>query len=220
MGLSALAAAGLAVALAGLPVIEEIARAVTPVRAVGPLFEQFGVIRLQALPSSGPSSWHRLRAPVGKIWLNGTAVAPNPDGDFELSFANSRNANTIVLPGWPAQPVIILSTPRVYVTGEQIRFGPDRAIEASLWIRNSLENTVNVYVTLEPAAADVKLEADATIPPGLTQTVRLAGRLPGTSGPPWRIVVEKQEEAMEGGYRFLRFANPDSGATVNSSGKP
>lgn len=231
MGLSAAAAAAVALsaALAGLPVIEEVARTLTPRRAAGPLFEPYAVVLLEALPTSGHSSWHRLRAPVGKIWLNGTPTAPNPDGDFELSFASSRGANTIILPGWPPAPVLMLSTPRVYVVSELIRSAADGNIEAVLAIRNSLENTVNTYVTLSLATSTAaaaqavdapKLEADATIPPGVTQTVRLSGKLPPNPGGLWRIVVEKQEEAMEGGYRFVRLANPGSGPTVNSSGKP
>lgn len=221
----------MAIALAGLPVIEEISRALSPPRRdAGPLFEPFAVVRLPPLPTSGHSAWHRLRAPVEKIWLNGTPLAPNPDGDFELSFLNPRGQNTVVLPGWPsAATIVLLSTPRVYVAAERIRLAPDGSVEATIAVRNSLENTVNAYLTLAPAAAAGsssssnsrgELEADATIPPGVTQTVRLSGKLPAQSGPPWRIVLEKQEEAMEGGYRFVRITNPGSGPTVNSYGKP
>lgn len=209
--------------------IEEVVRTVEPERAAGILFEPFTIVRLPALPLSGPAAWHRLRAPVPRLWLNGSPVTPNAEGDFDLTFLTPRGANTVVLPGWPADKPTVISTPRVYVAGERIeRNAATGEVKAAVAVRNSLENTVNIVVSLTLAreSADPPVEAGATVPPGVTQMVQLTGRIAspgagaGASAGAWRIVLEKQEEAMEGGYRFVRLANLGSGPSVNSSGKP
>ena len=152
----------------------------------------------------------RVNSPIA--WIDGERLSPNEEGDFDLLNLHPRRPSRIILMGWPREAVLI-ETPRVFVTRHEIG-----TVQTRLWVRNSLENTVNVYVTVGSSTSD-DASASATIPPSVTQILALDGAVK-TTEPPWRIALEKQEEAMEGGYRFVKMVDRRTSPTVNSYGKP
>ena len=211
--LPGLIAAGL---LAALPVIEESATTLERVLLAGPAMERYSLVTVPVSSRPPEHSHYRLRVSPGArggAWLDGARLESNEDGDFDLLNLNPKRPSRIVLPGW-IQEAALLETPRVFVTRYEIG---ERA--ARLWIRNSLENTVNVYVTVSGNSGAAACEASATVPPGYTQIVPLTA-LAGIPEGPWRITLDKQEEAMEGGYRFIKTVVQRTGPTVNSYGKP
>lgn len=140
----------------------------------------------------------RLDAPKGTaLWWNGTPVAPNENGDFDIP--SQRRSNT--LEAKAAVAVRLKITPRVYIAGQDIRLRGDQ-LTARLFIRNTLENTVNAFVTIRAAAQKLEWNATATVPPGVTQTVEISGKCACATPLDLEISLEKQEEAMEAGYRF------------------
>ena len=141
----------------------------------------------------------RLDAPKGTaLWWNGTPMAPNENGDFDIP--SQRRTNT--LESKAAVPIRLKITPRVYIAGQTIRLNGDQ-LQARLSIRNTLENTVNAFVTIRAPVQKLEWTATATVPPGVTQTVELSGNCPSCRTPlDLAITLEKQEEAMEAGYRF------------------
>jgi hypothetical protein len=200
--------------LAALPVIEESATRLDRLLLAGPSMERYSTVTVP-VPAKPPEHSHyrlRVNAAGRGAWLDGARLAPNEDGDFDLLNLNPKRPSRVFLPGW-VKEAVLLETPRVFVTRHEI-------IEpaARLWVRNSLENTVNVYATVTGSSGAV-LEASATVPPGYTQIVTLSGAR-GIPGGPWRITLEKQEEAMEGGYQFVKTVEQRTGTTVNSYGKP
>ena len=199
-------------ALAVLPVIEESTAALKPIPLVGPLFETYSVVSIPAPTRPPEHSLTRLRAKTPMVWVDGVRLSPNEDGDFDLLNLHPRRPSRITLVGWRKEATLI-ETPRVFVSRHEIG-----AVQTKLWVRNSLENTVNVYATVTGSGGD-EASGSATIPPGVTQILALDGAVRSTE-PPWRIVLEKQEEAMEGGYRFVKTVNRRTVPNVNSYGKP
>ncbi|MCC6589569.1 MAG: hypothetical protein IT168_22925 [Bryobacterales bacterium] len=140
----------------------------------------------------------RLDAPKGTaLWWNGTPVAPNENGDFDIP--SQRRSNT--LEAKTAIPVRLKITPRVYVAGQDIRLSGGR-LAARLFVRNTLENTVNAFLTIRAPLQKLEWSATATVPPGVTQTVEVMGKCNCEAPLDLEISLEKQEEAMEAGYRF------------------
>ena len=200
-------------ALATLPVLEEAVTALAPIATAGPSLELCSVVTVP-VPVRPPQHAHyRLRVAASSVWVDGARLTPNEEGDFDLLNLNPKRPSRVAIPGWVKEAVMI-ETPRVFVSRYEIE---DRT--ARLWVRNSLENTVNIYVTVSSAAGGPQLETSDTIPPGYTKILPLTGRT-GISGPPWRIMLEKQEEAMEGGYRFIKTVERRTGPTVKSYVKP
>lgn len=77
----------------------------------------------------------RLDAPKGAaLWWNGTPVAPNENGDYDIP--SQRLTNT--LEAVAAVPIRLKITPRVYFAGDSIRLVSGR-LEARLPVRNTLE---------------------------------------------------------------------------------
>jgi len=211
MGLLAgLIGAGLAI----LPAIEEATLTLTPVHAAGASFERYSVVSVP-IPGKAPEhSLFRLRVAASHVWLDGARLGPNEDGDFDLLNLHPKRPSRVTVPGWVKQALLI-ETPRVFVSRYEIG---DRSTR--LWVRNSLENTVNVFATVTGANGAAR-EQSATVPPGSTQVLELLPA-PGltfvsAATAPWSIVLEKQEEAMEGGYRFMKIVTESAGPTVNTS---
>ena len=200
------------VALAALPAIEESVTRLMPALVVGPAFESYSVVSIPVPVRPPEHSLYRLQAAAGKAWLDGAPLTPNEEGGFDLLNLNARRPSRVTLQGFVREAALV-ETPRVFVS--QVEIG---GRSARVWVRNSLENTVNVYVTISGAGAE-QMEVSATIPPGTTQILTAGGRA-GISDPPWRIVLEKQEEAMEGAYRFVKTVYRRTGQTVNSYVKP
>ena len=206
-------------AWAALPVIEESVTRLKPVPLVDLSFERFTVVALPPPARPPEHALYRLRVAAPRIWLDGSALKPNADGDFDLLNLPPRRVSRVTIPDWPADALLMV-TPRVFISQHEIKLGPGGRASASLTVRNSLENTVNIYVTLGGAGgAQDQLSADATVPPGYTQMVKLDGVLL-QPGPPWRLMLEKQEEAMEGAYQFLKIVDAASPSPVNSYVKP
>ena len=203
----------MALAAAVLPTIEESTVNLRPALLVGPSFETYSVVRVPPPIRPPEHSHYRLRVNSPVAWIDGTRLSPNEDGDFDLLNLHPRRPSRITLMGWPKEAVLI-ETPRVFVTRHEIGTGQTR-----IWVRNSLENTVNVYVIVGGGSTRDQASASATIPPGVTQILVLGGTVQPAE-PPWRIALEKQEEAMEGGYLFVKTVDRPTSHPVNSYGKP
>ena len=201
----------IALAAAALPVIEESAVTLRPLLLVGPSFETYSVVSVPPPIRPPEHSHYRLRVNSPRVWIDGARLSPNEEGDFDLLNLHPRRVSRITLSGWQKEATVI-ETPRVFFIRHEI------AEQTKLWVRNSLENTVNVYVTVTSSNKE-EASASATIPPGVTQILTLEGALRSTE-PPWRILLEKQEEAMEGGYVFVKTVDRRIGPTVNTYGKP
>lgn len=140
----------------------------------------------------------RLSAPRdARLWWNGTPMTVNENGDFDAPSLRREN----VLEARAAVAVVLRITPRVYIASQKLTVAGGRLV-ARLTVRNTLENTVNAFVTIYLPAHNKEWSATATVPPGVTQTVELGGDCPTADRLEFLTVVEKQEEAMEAGYRF------------------
>lgn len=140
----------------------------------------------------------RLSAPPDTpLWWNGTPLTPNENGDYDAPSLRRENLLEAIRP----VPVTLRITPRVYIANQRLAVKGGR-LEARLALRNTLENTVNAFVTIHLEAHNKEWSVTATVPPGVTQTVELTGDCPATGTLEFLTVVEKQEEAMEPGYRF------------------
>jgi len=140
----------------------------------------------------------RLSAPrEARLWWNGTPMTVNENGDFDAPSLRREN----VLEARAAVAVVLRITPRVYIASQKLTVADGR-LAARLAVRNTLENTVNAFVTIYLPALGREWTATATVPPGVTQTVELGGDCPSADKLEFLTVVEKQEEAMEAGYRF------------------
>ena len=199
-------------ALATLPLIEETSTPLMPVRTSGAAWERFSVLEIPVPVRPPEHSHYRLRVAAPAVWLDGARLSPAEDGEFDLLNLSPKRPSRVSLAGWVTAAALI-ETPRVFIARHEILVDGIR-----LWVRNSLENTSNVYATVT-AAGGLEVSASATVPPGYTQIVILRA-LPAGSAGPWRIVLEKQEEAMEGGYRFVQVVTSRTGPTVNTSVKP
>lgn len=140
----------------------------------------------------------RLSASPGTpLWWNGTPLTLNENGDYDAPSLRRDNLLEATRP----VAVTLRITPRVYIASQKLTVTGGR-IAARLAVRNTLENTVNAFVTIHLPAQNKEWLATATVPPGVTQTVELEGDCPATGTLEFLTVVEKQEEAMEAGYRF------------------
>jgi hypothetical protein len=147
--------------------------------------------------------------------VDGASIPANANqpGEFDLLNLAPRRSGRALVAGVAAS-AFLLETPRVLVTQWAIELR-----RARVWVRNSLDNTVNVTVRISSPGHTEAWIGDGTVPPGVIQSVAVEGS-PGLNGPPWRIQLEKQEEAMEGSYQFRIIANSRTGPTVNSYDKP
>ncbi|MFN7919344.1 MAG: hypothetical protein U0Q16_04560 [Bryobacteraceae bacterium] len=129
--------------------------------------------------------------------LNGLRLERNSMGDFDVGDLLTRaKPNELAVTG-EVKGAGLRVTPRVWVVRYEFseRNGD---LVARIWIRNTLENTVNAFVALE--SESVKLESNETVPPGSVHRAELRGK--GKRPRRFTVSVDKQEEAMEGGYRF------------------
>jgi hypothetical protein len=190
-------------AMAQMPVIEERSRQLVATPLAGASWERYSLIRVP-VPSRPPEhALYRLRVASEAGWLDGARLLPAEDGEFDLLNLHPKRDSVVIVAGWIASAVLI-ETPRVFISRHEIS-----ARGVRLWVRNSLDNTANVYVRVTGEEGS-EVAASATVPPGNTQIVTLPP-LPGMSRPPWRIELEKQEEAMEGAYRFVRVVERSTG---------
>lgn len=198
--------------MATLPLIEEASTALVPVPASGAAWERFSVVEIPTPVRPPEHSLYRLQVAAPVVWLDGARLSPSEDGGFDLLNLNPKRPSRVSMAGWVGGATLI-ETPRVFVARHEIFDGGIR-----LWVRNSLENTANVYATVRTAGG-AGVSASATVPPGYTRIVSLKALPLGEAGP-WKIELEKLEEAMEGGYRFVKIIAERTGPTVNTSVKP
>ncbi|MCC6540489.1 MAG: hypothetical protein IT162_23275 [Bryobacterales bacterium] len=200
-------------------VIEESVAAITVLRVLDAAWQPWTVVEIAPPPQPPGHALYRLAAPgAAAVWLDGVRLPASADdpGYFELPYLHPKRSSRAALAGWPAG-VRVAVTPRVFIPREEIAYDPSTGrVEARVWVRNSLENTVNAVIVLTVPGVLADLSESATVPPGVTQAVTLSGHVAaGQNGAGWRLSVEKQEEAMEGGYRFMKNTQ-----TVNFSRKP
>ena len=198
--------------MATLPLVEEVSTVLMPLRTTGANWERFSVVEVPVPVRPPEHSLYRLRVAAQAVWVDGSRLSPADAGEFDLLNLNPKRPSQVLIAGWVAAATLI-ATPRVFVARHEIL---DSGIR--LWVRNSLENTANVYATVTGAGLS-EVSASATVPPGYTQIVELKA-LPDAGAGPWSIVLEKQEEAMEGGYRFVQVVTARTGPSVNTSVKP
>jgi hypothetical protein len=143
-------------------------------------------------PAAGARRHLEIVAPgAERVWLNGTALGRNELGGYDVGTAVRRKNVVVRRPGGEVR---LVSAPRVHLARAEVKRG-----RLVIWVRNTLENTSNVFVGIA-AGATVREEVTATVPPGVVQAVEFAkpeGPFPGE----WDAVLDKEEEAMEGPYR-------------------
>lgn len=130
---------------------------------------------------------------AARVRLNGVELGSGPAREFDLSDL-APNGNRIST-GSDAGTARLLVTPRVFASGVQrTRRG------ASVTIRNTLENTANVAVTVRLPGSNNGPSAVATVGPGTSHAVEVEGPLPEAKV---EVLVQKEEEAVEGQYQFV-----------------
>ncbi|MBM3794885.1 MAG: hypothetical protein FJW31_12625 [Acidobacteria bacterium] len=199
--------------------IEEATAPATVLRVPDAAWQPWTIVEIPPPQRAPEHALYRLAAPgATAVWLDGVRLnASTADpGFFELPYLHPNRPSRAAFAGWPSE-VRLIVTPRVFIPREEIAYDAATArVEARVWVRNSLHNTVNAVVTLTVPGHSADLSDSATVPPGVTQVVILKGRVAGAkNGDGWRRSVDKQEEALEGGYRFVKNAQ-----TVNFSRKP
>lgn len=128
-----------------------------------------------------------------RVRLNGAELSATPAREFDLLDLR-REGNVLSCETEPGSARLLI-TPRVFASSAaQSRGG------VAVTIRNTLENTANVSVTVRKPGSTGGPEAAATAGPGTAQTIELAGRIPGGRV---EVVVQKEEEAVEGQYQFV-----------------
>ena len=132
----------------------------------------------------------------GGVRLNGAPLDPGAVVDVagRLGRANLLEAAR------DAGRARLLVTPRVYIASAEVVVAGG-LVRAAVVVRNTLENTVNVAVGVSAVDGVVAASAAATVPPGTSQEVVLQGPMPGGTERV-KISVDKDEEAMEGSYRY------------------
>lgn len=130
---------------------------------------------------------------AAKVSLNGTELAPVAAREFDLADlrATGNRLSTESDPG----TVRLLVTPRVFASQAQ---KTGRA--ATVTIRNTLENTANVSVTVRAIGKSDGPTVAATVGPGTEHTVEIGGPIPEGR---LEVLVQKEEEAVEGQYQFV-----------------
>jgi hypothetical protein len=155
----------------------------------------------------GPTGRH-VRLQVQKparIWLNGNELAGGPAREFDLDElpASSHRLGADVNPGTSR----LLVTPRVFASGATLT-----ETGVSITVRNTLENTASVSVTVRQRGTTGEPRAAATVGPGTALAVLVPGKF--TTGR-IEVVLQKEEEAVEGQYEFAaQFDMNDSTGTV------
>lgn len=128
-----------------------------------------------------------------KVSLNGTGLGPVAAREFDLGDL-SITGNRLSAESDPGTARLLV-TPRVFASQAQ-RSG--RA--ATVTIRNTLENTANVSVTVRAAGASDGPTVAATVGPNTEHTVEIPGPIPEGR---LEVLVQKEEEAVEGQYQFV-----------------
>ncbi len=167
---------------------------------------QLAVIELGApTPAAGGGFELRFPAPPGlaarharlrferhaRAELNGSTLAGGETVEFDVMDPLGKS-NRLFCPSDPGR-VKLLLTPRVYAAAAAFFDG-----RAEVVVRNTLDNTANVAVTIGGGPS-----ATAAIPPNTSLTVVVRGRI--EAGPKREVWVDKDEEALEGGYRYSAF---------------
>jgi hypothetical protein len=168
--------------------------------------------RIDATPGGSAYSWCRfdtpratdprhirlLLAPGATAFLNGSRLQSNSPGEYDVTdLLSHRQPNLLAVTG-PTSPAELRVTPRVFIARHQTRMRNGQLI-ASIWIRNTLDNTVNAFIGIR--GEGVLVEANVTVPPGVTQREELS-TLVSEIPSELTVTLEKQEEAMEGAYRY------------------
>jgi hypothetical protein len=162
-------------------------------RFTAPSFDQTRHVRL-AFDRIGPEA---------RVRLNGHPLAPihGDSSEFDASdLLHSARPNSLVVAGVSVPPrLFVRVTPRVFLTHPAVKTSGGR-LQASVWVRNTLDNTVVVSVALTAGSAPLAV-TDATVGPGVIQEVALSGTMAeGTRH--IVMVLTKNAEAMEGAYRY------------------
>jgi len=200
------------VAISVALVLASAALAAAPATLVEEVIVVHGEWRPHLEPGGAPYLWKRFELPRGegsrhirlafpagaRVWLNGVPLTITEYGDADVTdFVVRGRSNLLVIRGGDGKAELRI-TPRVYIARSLVQVHNGR-LTARLWVRNTLENTVNVFASV--LGEGVSSEVTATVPPDVTQVVAMETAI---LAPPKRVrlAIEKQEEAMEGGYRF------------------
>jgi hypothetical protein len=140
-----------------------------------------------------------------RVTLNDHLLDANKDSPthFDASdFLTAGRSNVLQVTNSPApRRAEWIETPRVFIVNHLAESNAGN-VRVSAWVRNTLENTsiVTMTVSLDPGGSQLPA-ADATIGPGVTQEIVVTGV---ARGRPERaqVLLTKEAEAMEGGYRY------------------
>ena len=112
----------------------------------------------------------QLERPARVRW-NGSELPGGPAREFDLADLENRE-NRLSVDRDPGRAMLLI-TPRVFASSaERTRDG------VTVTIRNTLENTANVSVTLRSPGATEGPSAVATVGPGTSHTVEVRGPVP------------------------------------------
>lgn len=148
------------------------------------------------LPANVGSRFVRVMgASLRQVYAEGRWAPKLDPGEFDLTGLVRPGAGNEIAVSEEAR-VLIVVTPKVHVARNELLLRQGH-LSGRVWVRNTLENTVNVYLTLDGGG---QFSTSATVPPGATQAVEVE------SAATWNRVViltlEKQEEAIEGAYVY------------------
>lgn len=155
---------------------------------------------LPGLPEPHMTHIRLMAAPGTALWLNGAAIRLSAEGEAEIGRelrwkGNRRN----LLIADPATAVTVSLTTRVFLSRLDLaRRGGE--LHGRVWVRNTLENTSNVFVTIR--GDRVLFDLPATVPPGVTQPVEVRLALPDPLPATLECILDKHEEAVEPGYQY------------------
>lgn len=134
----------------------------------------------------------QLERPARVRW-QGSELPGGPAREFDLPDLQNEG-NRLSVDREPGRARLLI-TPRVFASSaERTPRGAD------VTIRNTLENTANVSVVVRNPGGTGGSSASATVGPGTTHTVEVAGPVPVGQ---IEVLVQKEEEAVEGQYQFL-----------------
>jgi len=176
------------------------------------------------------NAYARIRIPgpdsPSAVWMNSAPLPPVPGvaGEWELSPLPAFGSRLLLGVVSAIQPsgVVLVMSPRVYLS--RIDLTPcSGSLSAIVWVRNTLDNTVNVALMAEirPGREPIlAAPAQATIPPGLIQPLALKAAHAALRPPSeWDLLLrlEKAEEAVEAAYTVtenVTFFVPPPGSTA------
>jgi len=155
----------------------------------------------------------RLLAPEGTaFWLNGAALTRSPDGEIDIGgHLRWTGARRNLLVASRAVPATLSLTTRVFLPRVDLHVN-DEQLTGRVWIRNTLENTANVFVTIR--SDRVLFDAPTNVPPGVTQPVEVRAPYAGPVPASLECILDKHEEAVEPGYQYIQ------GVRVGRGGQP